>query len=330
VEADGKPPPPCPRAGETVLSLIAAPLTVPILGAHRDGPLRLSDLHERIGGVAQTTFRGQVAKLRRIGALERHVRGGMPYAVDNKLTDVGRAILGVASVVQAWLARAPGGSIQLGSEQARVAVKALVYGWGSTVLRVLAARPLSLTELDGVIADLSYPSLERRLSAMRAARQIEPQPSGGGSAKRYGVTKWTRQAVAPLLAAGRCECQYLDELTEELTRVDVEAAFLLAVPLVDLGAARSGSCSLVVDTGLPERHDNVVPVARIHVGLEEGAVVSCVSRLEPKPRTWVRGGVEAWTDALLDGRLEGLHWGGEDVGLARDLVTGLHTSLSAA
>ena len=62
-------------------------------------------------------------------------------------------MLAVAEVVEAWLARAPQGSIPLGSESAKGAIRALIGGWGSTMLRALAARPLSLTELSSVIND---------------------------------------------------------------------------------------------------------------------------------------------------------------------------------
>ena len=84
------------------------------------------------------------------------------------------------TIVEAWLAQAPQGSIPLGSEPAKGAIRALVGGWGSTMLRALAARPLSLTELSSVITgSLSYPALERRSRAMRAARQLELRPERG-------------------------------------------------------------------------------------------------------------------------------------------------------
>src|SRR4051794_19770073 len=217
MHADGTLLPAGVRAGGTVLSLLAGPLCAPILRAHLDGPLRLPDLRERIGGAAQTTLRGQVGNLRGIGALERQVRSSMPYTVENSLTAVGRGILDVADKLEAWLSRAPQGPIAFGSEPAKGAIRALIGGWGSTILRELAARPLSLTELDGVIAGLSYPSLERRLSAMRAARQIEVLTNETGAAKPYAVTDWTRQAVGPLVAAGRCECEHLAEVTDPLT-----------------------------------------------------------------------------------------------------------------
>jgi DNA-binding HxlR family transcriptional regulator len=315
------------RAGGTVLSLIAAPLSVPILRSHLEGPLRLPDLRESIGGAAQTTLRGQVGNLRGIGALERHVRSGMPYTVENELTPVGFGVLSVAGVVEAWLDRAPQGSIPLGSESAKGAIRALIGGWGSTMLRALAARPLSLTELSSVINDHSYPALERRMSAMRAARQLEPRPDGDRGAKPYTVTEWTRQAVAPIAAAGHCECKYLAESTDPLTRIDIEAIFLLSVPLVDLDVTRSGTCLLAVDTGSGGSGQVTDRLAGVHVEVREGTITSCSSRLEYDPQTWALGSTTAWVEAILEGRTDRLRIGGDRVQLAEELVQRLHTSL---
>lgn len=325
MDADSTPPPTRVRAGGTVLSLLASPLCSPILRAHVDGPLRLPDLRERIGGAAQTTLRGQVGNLRAIGALDRHVRSGMPYTVENELTDVGRGILNVADSVEAWLAQAPHGPIAFGSEPAKGAIRALVAGWGSTMLRALATRPLSLTELDGVIPDISYPSLERRLSAMRAARQVEALPGDAAGAKPYTVTNWARQAVGPLIAAGRCECEHLAGHAEPLTEIDIEAVFLLAVPLVALPASASGSCLLAVSGANGE--EPAERLTGVDVELEHGAVASCVSRLESESETWVTGPVNSWVAAILDGYADGLRLGG-DSELAHALIERMHRSLA--
>jgi len=314
-----------------VLSLCAGPLTIPILRAHTDGPLRFPELREGIGGAAQTTLRSQVGSLRELGALAKRERGGMPYTVENELTGVGRAVLLAADALEAWLERAPQGPISLGSEPAKAAIRALVGGWGSTMLRALAARPLSLTELDALIPELSYPGIERRLGAMRAARQVE-QVSGQGGGRPYVVTPWLRQAVAPLAVAGRCECQHLAEEAEVVTRIDIEAVFLLAVPLVTLPEGRAGACLLAVDTsagesGGAELGEPQGRLAGVRVAVEDGQVVSCVSKLESDPGTWALGTVETWLDALIDGRLDGLRIGGEDPDFVRSLVTGLHASL---
>ncbi len=317
------------RAGGTVLSLLASPLCAPILRAHLDRPLRLPDLRERIGGAAQTTLRGQVGNLRSIGALERQVRSGMPYTVENELTDAGRGILAVAETVEAWLSQAPQGPIPLGSESSKGAIRALVGGWGSTVLRALSARPLSLTELDGVIPDISYPSLERRLSAMRTAGQIETQPSTTGKSRPYAVTEWTRRAVGPLAAAGRCECLHFAETADPPTRIDIEAAFLLAVPLVALPADSSGSCLLAVSAPVSQEEETAPQIAGVHIEVERGEVVSCDSRLEGDPGTSALGTVEAWVGATLDGNPNGLRVGGSNQTLVESLVEGLHRVLTS-
>jgi DNA-binding HxlR family transcriptional regulator len=288
--------------------------------------LRLPDLRERIGGAAQTTLRGQVGNLRAIGALDRHVRSGMPYTVENGLTDVGRGILGVADLVETWLSRAPHGPVAFGSEPAKGAIRALVAGWGSTILRALAARPLSLTELDSVISDISYPALERRLSAMRAARQVEALPDETTQAKPYAVTEWARQAVGPLVAAGRCECEHLASETEALTRIDIEAAFLLAVPLVHLPADARGSCLLAVDS--ETSMDPFESLTGVGVQIESGEVISCMSRLEPSHETRATGSVESWVSAILEGGVDELAFDGPDAQLARRVVEGMHVSLA--
>jgi DNA-binding HxlR family transcriptional regulator len=327
--AESSPPAGRVRAGGTVLSLCAGPLTVPILRAHTDGPLRFPDLRERIGGAAQTTLRSQVGNLRELGALVKREGGGMPYTVENELTEVGRAVLQVADALEAWLARAPQGPISLGSEPAKAAIRAVVGAWGSTMLRALAARPLSLTELDSLIPDLSYPGIERRLAAMRAARQVEQAP-GQGVGRPYVVTSWLRQAVAPLAVAGRCECRHLADEAEVLTRIDIEAAFLLSVPLVRLPEGQSGECLLAVDTSgsEPAEPEQAHPrLTGVRVAIEDGRVTSCVSRLENDPDTWVLGTVGAWLDALIEGRFDRLRIGGHDPRLVRSLAAGLHGSL---
>jgi DNA-binding HxlR family transcriptional regulator len=315
------------RAGGTVLSLLAGPLCASILRAHLDGPLRMPDLRERIGGAAQTTLRGQVGNLRSIGALERQVRSGMPYTVDNHLTDTGRGILEVAEAVEAWLARAPQGPVALGSEASKGAIRALVAGWDSTVIHVLAARPLSLTELNSVIVDLSYPSLERRLSGMRAARQIEVQPNPTGKAKPYTVTKWTRHAVGPLVAASRCERRHFAGETDPLAGIDIEAALLLAAPLASLPAECTGACLLTVSAAAGNSPESAQQENGVHVEVERGKIVSCDLRSKCDPGAWALGSADAWIEAILDGDFAALRIGGVEGDLARSLVDALHGAL---
>ncbi len=311
--------------GSTVLSLLAGPLCVPVLRAHADGPLRLPDLQDRFPDTAQTTLRGQVDKLRSLGALERHVRRVMPYTVENELTETGRGILTVAEAVETWLARSPQGPIELCSEPAKEAIKALVGGWESGLLGAFAARSLTLTEVNGLIPEISYPSIERRLSAMRAANQVE-KTGGDSNGKPHAVTEWGRQGVGPLMTAGRCEHVHVAEAVP-LRGEDVAAGLLLALPLVSLPDEQSGRCVLAVASGDGEGAGPEGPVTGIHVEIERGEVASCTQKAEPETRTWARGTAEAWANSIVDGALDGVRVGGEKPELPQAIISGLDAAL---
>ena len=101
------------------------------------------------------------------------------------------------------------------------------------MLRALASGSLSLTELDGLIGALSYPSLERRLVAMRLAGLVEPVADAAKGIP-YAVTGWLRQGVAPLAVAIRWERCYLPDDTEPIKRIDAETGLLLSAPMLRL------------------------------------------------------------------------------------------------
>ncbi len=316
------------RAGSLVLALFANPLNARILRAHADGPLRLAQLHEKIGWAAPTTLRAALTHLGEIGALDRPEAGGSRFAVENELTPAGREMLFVAEVVEAWLTHAPDGPIPPESEAAKSAVKALAAGWSSTLMRTLANRAFTLTELDGLIDDVSYPSLERRLVRMRSAGLVEPIQAGGRGTP-YVVTDWLRRSIAPLCAAGRCERRHLEEKSAPVTKVEVEAAFMLAIPLVSLPKSANGACMLAVPTEAGESSASAdgKGLTGVTVEVERGKVVSCSARVQQHPSTWALGVAGTWMNAVIDGDLEPLRFGGARPQLALDLVNGLHFAL---
>jgi DNA-binding HxlR family transcriptional regulator len=313
------------RAGSLVLTLFAKPLDAPILRAHAGGPLRLTELLEKLNWAAPTTLRATLANLGELGAFVRP-EGGSRFAVENELTDAGREMLFAADAVEAWLARAPGGPIPLESEAAKGAIKALSGGWDSTLMRSLANRPFTLTELDTLIPDVSYPSLERRIARMRATGLIEPVEAGGRGTP-YVVTEWLRRSIAPLVAAGRCERRYLSERSGPISNVEVEAAFILALRLVSLSKAANGICMLAVHSEAAETHINGRNLAGVIVEVSRGEVVSCAPQVKEEPPTWALGSAEEWLDVVIDGDLETLRFGGARPQLALDLVSGLHFAL---
>jgi DNA-binding HxlR family transcriptional regulator len=308
------------RAGGRVLTVLATPLNLQILLALSDRPMRLAELRKATGLPAQTTLRGHLSNLSELGVLARRPTQQLPYAVEHELTPMGWELLEVAGRLDLWLSRAPDGPISLEGGAAKGAIRALVDGWESTMMRALAASPLSLTELDSVISDLSYPALERRLSSMRIAGLVEPVKTTG-SGTPYVVTDWARLGIAPLAAASHCEQLHLGPARPPVTEVDIEAAFLLAAPLVALPEQVAGSCQLEV-----ERSPGVVPhPAGVQVTIKHGKVVACVSRLEPRPGAFAVGPALNWFNAVARGEIGGLRFGGARQ-LPEGVVAGLHAT----
>jgi hypothetical protein len=181
-------------------------------------------------------------------------------------------------------------------------------------------RPMSLTELDREIAELSYPALERRLSSMRMASLIEAQPSRGTRIP-YVVTEWARQGVVPLAAASRCERLHLGEGAAPVTQADIEAAFMLATPLVELEEELGGRCRLEVEAAPGLRKE-----AGVEVSVEAGAVVGCQIGFGGDPDAVATGSTASWFSAIVDRRPELLRFAGARQ-LAEGLVRGLNRAL---
>jgi len=314
------------RAGSRVLSVFENPLNARILRAHADGPQRLAELQEKIAWSAQTTVRAALSNLRGLGALTKRTVGNSPHAVATALSPAGEEMLFVADEVEAWLALSPEGPIAPDGEEAKGAVKALAGGWSSTLMRALANRPFTLTELASLIPEVSYPALERRVSWMRASGQIEPVEKEGRGTP-YVVTDWLRHSIAPLSAAGRCERRHMDGKSGRITNIEVETSFLLAVPLAPLPPYASGTCMLAVQTDPIEPDDEDPGLAGVTVDVRHGQVLSCEPEISGEQSTWAVGTPETWLDVLIEGRIEDLRIGGINPQLALDLVSGMRFAL---
>ncbi len=301
--------------------MLAAPINSLLLQTLAVGAARQPELREAAGSPAQTTLRAHLKALSDIGAIARHRRNRFPGALECELTSAGRDLLAVLDTVERWLEGAPEGPLALGTDAAWAAVRALAEGWSTTIMRVLAARPLSLTELDHIIGTLSYPSLERRLGAMRLAGQIEARP-GKGRGTPYAVTRWLRQGIAPLAAATRWERRHLPQNTPPVAPIDTEAAFLLTAPLLRLSSDLSGACRLAME--IPNGRNP--SLAGVLIDVKRGRVVSCATQLRGNPDAWASGSAEAWLTALIDADSDGLELGG-DSRLARTFLEGLHEVL---
>ena len=305
------------RAGAYGLSLLSDPLDVQVLRALEAGPVPLIDLRRAVGSPPQTTLRKHLRALTEIGVLARQQQREFPAAVWYELTPSGAELLGTAGTLSTWLATAPDGQRHLGGSAAKSAIKSLVDAWTTRIIRALAARPLSLTELDRLLSGVNYPALERRLAAMRLSGQVVPAPGRAGSTP-YKASRWLREAIAPLIAAANWERRYTPNGREPLGRLDVEAIFLLAAPLLELPAGADGSCRLVVDVSNGRQRT----LAGAVVAVERGRPASWTSDLRADVAATVAGSAAAWLEALGGGEQSGIEFGG-DAELAEALIAAL-------
>jgi DNA-binding HxlR family transcriptional regulator len=310
------------RAGTATLTLLSMPINVFVLQALAEESKALMDLRRDAGSPPATTMRGHLRTLTETGVITRRRQNEFSGTLNFELTSIGRELLGVAAVLQAWLTEAPEQPLALGTTAAKGTIKALVEGWGTSMLRALAARPLTLTELDRLIAGLNYPSLERRLGAMRLAGQIKacPSPERGTP---YTVTPWLRRAIAPIAAAARWERVNVPAHTAPIAKIDVEAAFLLGIPLIDrLEPDLSGACRLAVEV----QGGNGDGLAGVLVSVDQGRIVSCATKHQGHADAWASGTASAWLQAVIDHDTDRLEIGG-DCYLAQALIDGLHGAL---
>ncbi|MDX6623788.1 MAG: hypothetical protein QOE75_1720 [Solirubrobacterales bacterium] len=313
------------RAGSRALSLFTNPLNADVLRAHLGGPQRLFGVQAALGPVAESTVRAAIANLCEVGALVREDDGSSSRAAVTSLTAGGRELLFLADEIDVWLALAPTGPIEPGSEEAKGAIKALAGGWSSTLIRELAGSPVTLSELNEAIPEVSYPQLERRINWMRRTGQIEPRRRDGRGTP-YVVTDWLRRAIAPLSVSGRCERLHIDD-SSPITEVEIEAAFLMSIPLALLPTHSTGTCLLAAQTDPRQADPPTAPLAGVTVEVGRGEVLSCGSSLVSAPPTWAVGSPGAWLDAVIEGEIVDLRIGGADPQLALDLVAGLHAAL---
>jgi DNA-binding HxlR family transcriptional regulator len=272
--------------------MLAVPLNVNVLRSldEGDGPTPLPELRRAIGHPPVTTMRSYLRRLVELGLIKRHREDDFPGSVSYLITPRGERLLAVGEVLQRWLRAAPEGEMDLGNTAAKSAIKALVDGWSTGLIRALAARPLGLTELNRVIPQVSYPTLERRMTAMRQVGLIEPERHGNGRVTRCEVTEWLRQGVAPLTAAVGWESTCIPDQTPAPGRIDAEAILLLAAPAIELPPEASGTCRLAVEF----RRGSDLEFAGVTLRLADGSVQSCVARIDGTPDAWATGSVLDW------------------------------------
>lgn len=238
-----------------------------------------------------------------------------------QVSDGGREMLFVAFVAERWLQRAPDGPIPFDSRETEQVITTLAEAWNATVVHVLSRGPQTFEELHAATAGISRQEVRRHLSAMQKARQVEPLPDEGEGTK-YVVTEWLQAGIAPLIASARLERRNPKENMAPIDPLDVEAGFMLSLPLVKLPKELSGVCRL----GLNLSEDDGGSLTGVTAEIDQGQVISCKAGLEGSANAWAAGSANDWLDTVIEPDAERVRTGG-DRWLTRALLSELHTTL---
>lgn len=92
--------PTCPT--RQVLDRIGGKWTVLVVGALAGGPLRFTELRDRVGGVAPKVLTQTLRALERDGLITRTIYAEVPPRVEYELTGLGRTLQEPIAAVREW------------------------------------------------------------------------------------------------------------------------------------------------------------------------------------------------------------------------------------
>ncbi|MGC1851257.1 MAG: hypothetical protein WA687_02325 [Solirubrobacterales bacterium] len=232
----------------------------------------------------------------------------------------GTDLLFVGFVLERWLSECPDGALELGPDAAPT-LSALLGGWSSNVIHALAAEPLTVPETTEAVGVLSEEVVGNRVDEMESVGLLEVVFDEYDE-ERFAPTEWLRKAIAPLAAAARQEKRHPPGDTAPIAAMDVEAAFHLTLPLLELPEKLSGICALAV-----ELDEGVFPSpAGVTAEVKKGQVVACRQGLDESADARADASAADWLDTVIEAGAKRVRSGGERR-LARGLLDELHQSL---
>lgn len=230
----------------------------------------------------------------------------------------GEQFLFVAATLERWLRNCPNGPLALGPKGAD-AIAPLVCCWSATVTHALASEAMTLSELDRAVQSLSYDTVAEHVEAMERIGQVEALPDPGET--RYALTDWMREGFAPIGAAVRMELHYPEPDVAPPEALDVDAAFQLVLPLLELPEELDGTCRL--DVRVPG--ESSFPIGAM-AEIEGGRIVSSSPLLDGGGRAFITGTPIQWLDTLVDPPSLQLGVSG-DFNLVHGMLVALHETL---
>jgi DNA-binding HxlR family transcriptional regulator len=300
--------------GVPVLQLLAEEWTVPILRELTTGPLRPTELEERLPRAPHSAIMRALRDLRASSAVSRHRTAGLSPRADYALTDAGHRLIDIPGAAERWArnwsppdsGRRPAG---------RIALRLAADEPTRTILLSLASGPLRAIALDEQLPHPRRSATRDRLAQLIIAgilirSDIDHQP-------HYALTPSARRLSLIGLLAGHWERRWTADMATDSG--DLPGLLRLLAPVVQTPEFMAGVCRLHIATGAAEQD--------IYLVAEHGRLAALPGHAAP-PEAQGSAPLEAWCDALLHSRLAGITTSGNAALMATMLTSITSTLLS--
>lgn len=97
----------CPMF-QTAMDVLAKPWNGLVIATLEEGPLRFSEIGDRLRAIGDRMLSLRLKELEAIGLVSRRVISGPPLRVEYELTEAGRGFRNVAQAIGAWGAKLRG------------------------------------------------------------------------------------------------------------------------------------------------------------------------------------------------------------------------------
>jgi DNA-binding HxlR family transcriptional regulator len=291
------------------LSLLCSEDNRSILHALSRRPMSQHQLKAWLVVASATSLHRHLRVLLNATVVERRETRGARLRVQYELTSAGRALVAVLGIATRWLRRHPERRLEPTSPVGWRAFGALVEAWELGLVRAIVEQPRSSADLDTAVGGLGADKMERQLARLAGAEILRRGRDPSGVA-RHSLSDWGRLGIGVLAAAARWERAHVPMLATPVTVADATAGLIGTLPLASLPSNASGICALTV---VVDPSDGLSPRAgAVWARVRRGRILSCAVGPAPGPPiAWAQGSIDAWFEALIDGRSSTVQTGGE-------------------
>ena len=271
------------QLGHATLELLAEDWSVRILRELQDGPLRPSQLEERLPDAPHSAMMRRLSEMHCLGVVSHERYADLPPRAQYALTKGGRRVLDVVGAATRW-------ERQWTSERTRGMAALRLIGDERTreIILALAQGPACASDLHAHLPEPVARSTLRQRVAELAHRGILIRTDKDGLAS-YELTGSARGVALVEIAAARWEWEWARP-DQPVAARDVAGVLRLFAPAAELPAALDGICRMRV--GGPAGTD-------VYLAAEGRRVAALALKPHGPPQAACEATPHGWCDALL-------------------------------